>query len=143
MSTRGLYGYIENGEYSGNYNHSDSYPSGLGTEFLTACKNKDFSGFGIEEDAINFIKDSLFCEWAYFYNKDTDEFEVWKGFQKQPYPENLFGQEQEDGYYPCKLIYKDKIENIPLNIFDDYNNKFLKMIDRDKKINNILNDTNT
>ena len=62
MSTRGLYGYIENDEYSANYNHSDSYPSGLGTEFLTACKNKDFSGFGIEEDDINFIKDSLFCE---------------------------------------------------------------------------------
>lgn len=138
MSTRGLYGYIENGEYTAEYNHSDSYPSWLGREFLRACKNKDFSGFGIIENKISFIKDSLFCEWAYFYNKDTNEFEVWKGYQKEPDTTNIFGQESDDGYYPCRLIYRESIDNIPLDIFEDYNNRFLKMIDRNKKIDEII-----
>ena len=61
MSTRGLYGFIENGEYTATYNHSDSYPSGLGLEFFTAAKIKDFSGMEMTQmDGINFILDSLF-----------------------------------------------------------------------------------
>ena len=143
MSTRGLYGFIENDEYKAEYNHSDSYPSGLGEAFLIACKIKDFSGFGINKNSISFIKDSLFCEWAYFYNKDTNEFEVWKGSQKTPDPTNPFGQEMDSGYYPCKLIYRDNIDNIPNDIFDNYNDNFLKRINRDRKIDKLLNDTNS
>lgn len=146
MSTRGLYGFIENGEYTATYNHSDSYPSGLGIEFFIAAKSKDFSGMEMTEmDGINFIKDSLSCEWAYFYNRDNNTFEVWKGLQIQPDPNNIFGQEGEvpypgckDTYYPCRLIFRDKLENIPEELFKDSKN-FTKIIERDDKLNDILN----
>ncbi len=145
MSTRGLYGFIENGEYTATYNHSDSYPSGLGLEFFTAAKIKDFSGMEMTQmDGINFILDSLFCEWAYFYNRDNDTFEVWKGSQNQPDPTNIFGQEGESPfpgskkYYPCRLIFRDKIENISEELFKD-NRNFTKIIERDDKLNDILN----
>ena len=145
MSTRGLYGFIEDGEYYGNYNHSDSYPSGLGLEFWTACKNGDLSGYGLYEntsqDNINFIKDSLFCEWAYFYDKDNRIFEIWQGFQKQPDPTNPFGQNcDEQGYYPCKRIYRGKINSLNEKVFVDRGDfdSFITSYNRDIKINKII-----
>lgn len=54
-------------------------------------------------DNHEFIKDSLFCEYAYIINLDTEEMEFWIGFQHKPDPENRYGQEQDDGYYPCRL----------------------------------------
>jgi hypothetical protein len=30
-----------------------------------------------------FVHDSLFCEWAYIWNFDTEEFEVYQGFNKK------------------------------------------------------------
>jgi len=65
MSTRGLYGFIENEKYIAQYSHSDSYPSYLGSSFYIACKKNDFTEYNmtpqILEDSILFIKDSLFC----------------------------------------------------------------------------------
>ena len=68
-------------------------------------------------DSTNFIKDSLFCEWAYIINLDEMTFEIYKGFQKNADPTNRFGQTNDDGYYPCK-----KIVSIPLDrvITDSY-----------------------
>ncbi len=51
----------------------------------------------------NFIYDSLFCEYAYIINLDTNCLEFWLGFQKEPCENNRYGAEIEDGYYPCKL----------------------------------------
>lgn len=149
MSTHGLWGFIKNGDYIAKRSYSDSYPSYLGVRFLKACKSGDFSEFEINDDEnyIRFIKDSLFCEWAYFYDFDKHQFEVWKGFQKEPDKNNPFGQMPEETwqgsgefFYPCKLIYRDKVENIPLSIFED-NNNFLKIIERDKKINDIIGES--
>lgn len=158
MSTRGLYGYIEGEKYTAQYNNSDSYPSGLGAEFFTACKNGDFSGYGINEDSIDFIKESLFCEWAYFYDKTNKIFEIWTGFQKTPDVENPFGDTPNSGYYPCKRIIRASIEDILEDIFStpeycddgstnvDYTilcNRINRKFQRDKKINSIIeNDTN-
>jgi len=150
MSTRGLYGFIENGEYVATYNHSDSYPSGLGSEFLTACKNGDFSGYAVteEDNNINFIHDSLSCEWAYFFNRDTNEFEIWKGSQKSPDPTNKFGQDGDvpypgcsDTYYPCKKIFSGDVSEIPVDILKD-TKRLMTMIERGKKLNEILNEEN-
>jgi len=139
MSTRGLYGFIEDGQYTANYNHSDSYPSGLGAEFLTACKNNDFSGFDIVEESINFIHDSLFCEWAYFYDLDSKIFEIWKGFQKRADPTNPFGQKLSDGWYPCKRIFKGHISTIDVKDLEDSNlDSFLLSQQRDEQINKII-----
>ena len=157
MSTRGLYGYIENGEYSADYNHSDSYPSGLGLEFFISCRDGDFSGYGQDrllkfeisiddQNDISFIKESLFCEWAYFYDKDKKIFEIWRGFQKSPDPTNPFGQKTIDGYYPCKRIFSGKIDLLKEEYFigNDTIEESIKMITRDIKIDKILkNETDT
>lgn len=55
-------------------------------------------------DNQNFIKDSLFCEYAYIINLDEECLEFWVGFQKEPDEDNRYGAEEEDGYYPCKML---------------------------------------
>lgn len=55
-------------------------------------------------DNHNFIKDSLFCEYAYIVNLDTECLEFWVGFQQEPDEHNRYGTEKEDGYYPCYLL---------------------------------------
>lgn len=35
---------------------------------------------------LEFVKDSLFCEWAYVIDFDKNTFEVYKGFRKTPLP---------------------------------------------------------
>ena len=68
------------------------------------------------EDNRNFIKDSLFCEYAYIINLDDEVLEFYEGFQKHPQNDNRYGTEpNDDGYYPCKLslIFSlNEIDNI-------------------------------
>jgi len=53
----------------------------------------------------NFIKESLFCEYAYVINLDTMKLEFYDGYQKESQPSNRFGEiPNEDGYYPCRLV---------------------------------------
>jgi len=141
MSTRGLYGFIEDGKYTANYNQSDSYPSGLGLEFWTSCKIGDWSEYYIEIDSIDFIKDSLFCEWAYFYDPDKELFEIWKGFQKEPDTHNPFGQKSDgNGYYPCKRIFRGEINSLTEDVFSDREDfdAFITSITRDNKLEKVL-----
>jgi hypothetical protein len=169
MSTRGLIGWKNDGEYHGQYNHSDSYPSWLGKEAIALVRhfnikgwemlrqnlrlltvingqdtapadlaekyekyNGDLSGHAKTEwynllrelqgtgylkeigtgnlahvpDNIDFIKDSLFCEYAYILNLDNMTLDCYRGFQEQPQSNNPFGTEPEQSgsgtdYYPC------------------------------------------
>lgn len=39
-------------------------------------------------DSCDFLKDSLFCEWAYIINLDTQELEIYRGFNKRKYVRN-------------------------------------------------------
>jgi hypothetical protein len=41
---------------------------------------------GIEHmiDSHEFLADSLFCEWAYIINLDNQQFEIYRGFNKNP-----------------------------------------------------------
>lgn len=55
-------------------------------------------------DNHDFIKDSLFCEYAYIINLDTKKLEFYVGFQKTPDETNRYGIEDHRGYYPCKLV---------------------------------------
>ena len=55
-------------------------------------------------DNQNFIKDSLFCEYAYIINLDANYLEFYVGFQKEPCDLNRYGTEEDNGYYPCKLV---------------------------------------
>jgi hypothetical protein len=62
-------------------------------------------------DSANFIEDSLFCEWAYIINLDTNVLEVYEGFQKEPQHNRYYISEPDNsGYYNCKLVAE-----IPLN----------------------------
>ena len=65
-------------------------------------------------DNQEFIKDSLFCEYAYIINLDTNCLEFYLGFQKKPCISNRYGTDDDNGYYPCKMVAYYPIE--PKNI---------------------------
>ena len=63
-------------------------------------------------DDSSFIKNSLFCEYGYIINLDTNKLEFWKGWQTKPQPGNRYGEESDrDGYYPCRLV---KMFDLPI-----------------------------
>lgn len=64
-------------------------------------------------DSADFIKSSLFCEWAYIINLDTNKLEIWNGWRKHPSKNNRYGTEKSDGYYPCKMVKEFDLGSIP------------------------------
>lgn len=74
-------------------------------------------------DGIDFIKDSLFCEYAYIINLDDEVLEFYEGFQKFPQIDNRYGVNSDRDYYPCKLSL-----TIPLDELDDVN-KVVKLME--------------
>ena len=54
-------------------------------------------------DSHEFIKDSLFCEYAYIIDLNTNKLEFYVGFQMQPDIHNRYGTDSDRGYYPCKM----------------------------------------
>ena len=72
----------------------DAYKNGL--KYMTDCGD--------------FIKDSLFCEYAYIINLDANCLEFWVGFQKEPDSSNRYGKEDDRGYYPCKMVSYYRLE---------------------------------
>lgn len=62
-------------------------------------------------DDTSFLYNSLYCEWVYIINLDTNKFEVYKGMNKEK-PKGRFSEvpKNANGYYAVSLI---KI--IPLN----------------------------
>lgn len=89
------------------------------------------------ESFSNFIYESLYCEYAYIFNLDTEELEFYAGFNSvdKPY---LFGRyavdfsEKEGKYLPCYLIYtlkfsdlKDFDINNVINIKNQLEQKYL------------------
>lgn len=55
-------------------------------------------------DSHEFIKDSLFCEYAYIINLDVNKLEFWRGFQSKLHKGCRYGTEKHSGYYPCKMV---------------------------------------
>lgn len=77
-------------------------------------------------DDHSFIENSLFCEYAYIINLDTNCLEFWVGFQTKPYTNNRYGTETHDNlgkYYPCKMVsyYPLDTEQTAQEIVDDMN----------------------
>lgn len=64
-------------------------------------------------DDNDFIKDSLFCEYAYIINLDTNCLEFWLGFQHDFDIDNRYGTEPMHGkYYPCKMMSEYPLESM-------------------------------
>lgn len=157
MGTRGAFGFHADNEDKVTYNHSDSYPDGLGADILAALSgetiehlrdvaaglimvNKDekptpeqielcapwpdlkVSGQSTEDwycllrpargelttwtkdglrvmiDSHGFLLDSLFCEWAYIINLDTEQLEVYKGFNQNPEAPGRYAAEKNPDF---------------------------------------------
>lgn len=65
-------------------------------------------------DAADFIHNSLHCEWAYIADLDENTFEIRKGLQTKPDPDNRYGTEPDRmGYYPCTLLKEYDLGNLP------------------------------
>ena len=90
-------------------------------------------------DSKAFIKDSLFCEYAYIINLDTKKLEIYLGFQKEPQDNRYKMNEKElkectengekrcgTGYYNCKLwieVPLSKVKNFDMKKLEDELNK--------------------
>ena len=68
---------------------------------------------------LSFAADSLFCEWAYLVNLDTDELEVYVGFNKEPLKkgDRFKGLRRPSHcnkeYYPIRLLKTYKFSELP------------------------------
>lgn len=61
-----------------------------------------------------FIHDSLFCEFAYILNLDSEEVEFYVGFQKEHHSGRYWAPNKEDdGYYGCLPLAIFPMRQIP------------------------------
>lgn len=69
---------------------------------------------GLQLD-LDFVNESLFCEWAYLIDLDTRVFEVYEGFQKAPHTQGRFasGPCVKPGYYPIALTASWPLDALP------------------------------
>lgn len=92
--------------------------------FLRECQGhiRKWYDLGVMVDSQKFIRDSLFCEWAYIVNLDTLKLEVYKGFQTKPNKGRYKARkskkwvpkyEGENFYYPCSLIAEFDFNDLP------------------------------
>lgn len=187
MGTRGSVGIVSGGKFRGVYNHSDSYPGGLGDDVVSFVKEvnktktgwarlkrniakvepitdkkptpeeieayKQYADLSVSNQSYedwycllrniqgmqtfaeilkgnlkhasfdDFVKDSLFCEYAYVINLDDNTIEFYKGFQTSPQEGNRFGTEPSKPggeYYPCAMVGKCPLKKIPKNWIEKF-----------------------
>lgn len=67
------------------------------------------------QNDIGFAGSSLFCEWVYVVDLDNDQFEVYRGFNKEPVPpgERFTDFPGEKEYFPVKLLATFKLGQLP------------------------------
>lgn len=62
---------------------------------------------GIAIDDSTFIKDSLFCEWAYIFDADNEQVLILEGFNKNPGKQWRYAKTSPDGdYYGCSVAWQ-------------------------------------
>jgi hypothetical protein len=115
--------------------YSNCVSTGKPTEWYSLLRNAqgDLDAFNkgllYMIDNKDFIKESLFCEWAYIINLTDNVLEIYKGFQKEQQNNRYVSDKDEDGYYNCKLI-----ESIPFStlvcIFDEDVDNYVERIEK-------------
>jgi hypothetical protein len=80
---------------------------------------------GVLLDDAAFIRDSLFCEWAYVVNCDDRTLEVYRGFQSRRHRRGRYAASKpkpkgwkpsydgENYYYPCALRHAFPFDSLP------------------------------
>lgn len=73
---------------------------------------------GVIEDASGFPADSLYAEYGYVVDLDTETFEVYEGFQKRPHKKGRFADRERmeysvGNYYPVALAQSWKFTDLP------------------------------
>ena len=66
-------------------------------------------------NSITFANDSLFCEWAYVIDFDSNTFEIYQGFNSKPLTptDRFYGSPPDRGYYPVKLYMTYYLDDLP------------------------------
>lgn len=76
-----------------------------------------FNGVNKVLNDFDFAADSLFCEWAYVIDLDTNKFEVYKGFNQVKLNKNerfyCLEEKSKNGYHPVKFVKSYDINNLP------------------------------
>ena len=88
----------------------------VGGEILFKLLESRFDEEIVLVNSYNFASDSLFCEWAYVIDYDTNTFEVYKGFNTAGISEEdrffpLY--DGENDYYPVKIIASFPLDDLP------------------------------
>ena len=70
------------------------------------------------KNSISFAGDSLFCEWSYVIDLDTNKLEVFKGFNETPLNEGerfltLPNLDKTEGYYPVRIVASYDLDALP------------------------------
>lgn len=75
------------------------------------------------QNSIEFVEDSLFCEWAYVIDLDNNVFEVYQGFNHEPltkedrfFRDGVFDQktyEPYDKFYPIRIAASWPLDDLP------------------------------
>jgi hypothetical protein len=73
---------------------------------------------GIMIDGQDTLRNSLYCEWAYIVNLDTEKFEVYRGFQRNPHKSGRFYalppyKTRTEAFYPVALLAELPFEKLP------------------------------
>lgn len=76
-----------------------------------------FKGVTKVKNDIEFAADSLFCEWAYVVDLDTNKFEVYKGFNEEKLNSDerfyYLEEKSEGNYHPVRFIKSYDIDELP------------------------------
>ncbi len=80
-------------------------------------------------NSYSFAQDSMFCEWCYVVDLDTNMFEIYKGWNQTPLGESdrFFDPKAplakaDDDYYAVKLLWSYSLEALPdrVKFLQDY-----------------------